>query len=96
VYLDNQLPEYENIEQAKERLIKAVYVNIERFLKKEDYDVLVLVTHGTPVDIINQELKYCGPFGMAYIKYCSTYIYKFKCEKMEEISFVKHLLHDHH
>jgi broad specificity phosphatase PhoE len=96
VYLNTKLPEFETPEQVNERVIKAVYDNIERFLKTENRDVLILVTHGTPVDLINQELKYVGPFGMTYIKYCSTYIYKFKKEKVDEITFVKHLLHDHH
>jgi broad specificity phosphatase PhoE len=77
VYLDEKLPVFENEEMVKDRIIKSLYRKVEKYFINENYDAIFIFTHGTPVNILNQELKFCGPFGMDYIKYCHTYIYKF-------------------
>lgn len=49
---------------------------IEKFLPQE-CDVLVLISHGSPVDTMNILSNYPGQKGWRNINYCSTYIYKY-------------------
>jgi hypothetical protein len=51
----------------------------ENFLECEN-DVLILISHASPVDYLNIYSKYPGPFGYRHIKYCGSYIYLYDPE----------------
>lgn len=88
------LPTYEEDEHCLERMSKCVDIAIEKHLGREDVGAVILVSHASPIDFINQVLGYKGPFGWSYIKYCSSYVYSVDVENkktkyLERLDLIK-------
>jgi broad specificity phosphatase PhoE len=64
----------ETEEDCIERIKNMIDITLESCLENE-IDVVILVSHGTPIDKINQHLGYPGPYGYKQIEYCDSFIY---------------------
>jgi hypothetical protein len=77
----DHLPLYiEEEEQCMERLIQSLYWNVNKFFAEEDYDVIIKISHATPIDLLNIHMGYPGPIGWYNIQYCSSFIYSYDLE----------------
>ena len=106
-FLQTELPEYslnflnmkellpvelECKETCHQRMKKCVENVINDVLKMEDVKVVILVSHGTPIDNINKILGYPGPYGWKNINYCNSYFYLHDTDlKSTEFLYLKKL-----
>lgn len=63
-----------------ERLKRCVQNLTNEILIGTDVSVVILVSHGTPLDNLNKILGFPGPFGFCHINYCNSYFYNFDLE----------------
>lgn len=90
VYISHMedLPSLESDIDLSDRMRQALTSLTKDYLEKE-YDILVLVSHGAPIDAINGECKYPGERGWRSIKYCASSIYKYD---NAEFQYIKTLI----
>jgi broad specificity phosphatase PhoE len=70
----------ENSEECFDRL-KTCAKNVIENMFNTDTDIVILVSHGTPIDNLNKAMGYPGPHGPSYIEYCSHYFYGVDLER---------------
>lgn len=75
----------ETKENCLERMQKALRSNKDKFLNENDYEVIVMVSHGRPISKLNATLGYTGPNKWKEIEYCAGFIYNLNSE--EELIF---------
>lgn len=69
---------YEDDELCKSRIsrgLENLWMNFENQKNKEN-NVLIIISHGDPINFANIELGYPGPFNWRNIKYCNSFIYE--------------------
>jgi broad specificity phosphatase PhoE len=89
----DKLPTLENIKECQYRMNSLVKEMVDCFFLKENKDAIVLVSHGLPIDLLNLNVQYPGPFGMQNICYCATFIHSYDSEK-KEFEFVEKITPD--
>jgi len=89
----NKLPTIENIEECQHRMNLLIEEMVDCFFIKENKDAIVLVSHGTPIDLLNLNVQYPGPFGMKNICYCATFIHAYDSVK-KEFQFIEKITPD--
>ena len=76
----SSLPDSVETKEFTSKRVTGVLPVLENKFLKEENDVLILVSHASPVDYLNIYNKYPGPFGYRHIKYCGSYIYSYDPE----------------
>jgi broad specificity phosphatase PhoE len=66
--------EIETDDVCSNRIKNLLDLTLESGFNK-DVDVYIFVSHGTPIDKLNQFMGYPGPFGYKKIGYCDSFIY---------------------
>lgn len=74
--------EVESKEYTNKRVTGILPILQKKFLQ-DDNNVLIIISHASPVDYLNIFCNYPGPFGYKHIKYCGSYIYSFDLESQE-------------
>jgi len=65
----------ENHEICYKRSEKCIENTKNDILINDDVNIVILISHGTPIDNMNKILGFPGPFGFSHIKYCNSYFY---------------------
>jgi broad specificity phosphatase PhoE len=79
----DKLPCFESLDECQKRVEILMSEAVEHFFIKENKDAIILISHGSPINLINTNIKYPGPLGMRKICYCATFIYTYNTIKNE-------------
>jgi len=86
IILDN----FENDEICKLRVLNGINDLLSN-LKNEEENVFIIVSHGDPINFINLEYGYPGPFGWRNIKYCNLFVYEVQIDELDNINNLKYI-----
>ena len=88
--LDELPNEYETEEDMINRMSNVVNVRVNNIFRQNDCDVVIMVSHATPIDHMNRAMGYPGPYGWEYLSFCDSLIYSYDIN-MNKFEFLKKL-----
>jgi len=71
---------YEDEEICHKRIQNGVKALLKNMIDDEN-KVIIVVSHGDPINFVNIDYGFPGPFGWTNIKYCNSFIYNVEIDK---------------